>query len=73
MSPLSGPEKSGRVYGRRLISATVSEELPLEELFARLAPALESGPFLLSSVLPLGSHVLEIAGLAVIRYSLYRE
>ena len=45
----------------------------LSLVFTVIAPALESGPFLLSSVLPLATRLLEIAGLALILYSLYRD
>lgn len=38
-----------------------------------VAPSLESGDFLLSYVLPMGSRLLEIAGLISILYSLYRS
>lgn len=38
-----------------------------------VAPSLEAGTFIQSSLLPLGSRLFEIAGLAVILYSLYRE
>lgn len=47
--------------------------LGLSLVFTIAAPALEAGSFLLSWVLPLASRLLEIVGLAVILYSLYRE
>lgn len=44
----------------------------LSLVFTLLAPSLDSGEFLLSYVLPMGSRLLEIAGLSLILYSLYR-
>lgn len=40
--------------------------------FTVVAPSLGSGGFLLSYVLPMASRVLEVAGLLLILYSLYR-
>ncbi|OTF01924.1 hypothetical protein B4589_015375 (plasmid) [Halolamina sp. CBA1230] len=45
----------------------------LSIVFTVVAPALDSGDLLLSFVLPLASRVLEISGLLLILYSLYRS
>jgi hypothetical protein len=44
----------------------------LSLVFTLIAPSLESGEILMSFGLPMGSRLLEIAGLSLILYSLYR-
>jgi hypothetical protein len=45
----------------------------LSIVFTVIAPSLGAGGFLLSYVLPMASRVLEISGLLLILYSLYRS
>lgn len=44
----------------------------LSLLFTLIAPEMENGDFLLSYVLPMSSRLLEIGGLCLILYSLYK-